>query len=99
MACTDMSEVAAGVPGSVPWLLEREYRQHRSLDPDGLPATFAAWHRQARARAKQLTRRDRIIRVVIHPRELEIWARQNGRAVNDAARLEYAGIICEVGDT
>ena len=31
----------------MPWLLEREYQQHRNLDYEGLPETFAAWREAA----------------------------------------------------
>ncbi len=40
----------------IPWLLEREYQQHRNLDYYGLPETFAAWREIAGALADQLSR-------------------------------------------
>jgi hypothetical protein len=85
----------------LPWLLEREYRQHRSLDPTGLPKTFIAWRKEARARAARLARLriGRVVRVVIHPGELESWARQNGRPVNDETRLSLAELIWRLGES
>ena len=64
----------------MPWLLEREYRQHRNLDFEGLPETFAVWRETAsdagyRARA----RRRRVVKVVIYPGELEEWEWRLGR--------------------
>jgi hypothetical protein len=35
----------------IPWLLEREYQQHRSLDCYGLPEKFAGWRETASALA------------------------------------------------
>jgi len=35
----------------IPWLLQREYQQHRNLDYYGLPETFAAWGETAGALA------------------------------------------------
>ena len=65
------------------WLLEREYRQHRRLDPTGLPKTFVEWRTEAQTRATKMARLrvGRVVRVVIHPSELETWARQTGRPV------------------
>jgi hypothetical protein len=89
--------MAAGSPRAklvlpVPWFLEREYRQHRSLDPRGLPETFAEWRQTAIIRAGPLawSTKRRIVRVVIHPGELEAWARQSGRTVDDEARSAFA---------
>ena len=31
----------------IPWLLEREYQQHRNLSYYGLPETFAEWRETA----------------------------------------------------
>jgi hypothetical protein len=75
-----------------PWFLAREYRQHRSLDPEGLPPTFAEWRQTASARAAQLARltKGHIVPVVIHPGELEAWVRQTGRVVDDGARSAFA---------
>jgi hypothetical protein len=79
----------------VPWLLEREYRQHRALDPTGLPKTFDAWRKEAQAHAIGLARLRvrRVVQVVIHPGELEAWARQAGRPVDDEARFNFAEIV------
>jgi hypothetical protein len=77
----------------VPWFLEREYPQHRRLDPQGLPPTFAMW----RARARKLARltEGRAVRVIIHPGELEAWTRQIGCTVNDEARSAFAKILLQ----
>jgi hypothetical protein len=84
----------------MPWLLEREYRQHRNLDYYGLPETFAVWRETAciagygvRARPK------RVVKVIIHPGELEEWARQTGQAVSARARSDFAEMLwqAEVG--
>jgi hypothetical protein len=85
----------------MPWLLEREYRQHRGLDPTGLPKTFVAWRKEARVRAIKLARLHigRVVRVVIHPGELEAWARQTGRPVDDEARFSFAEIVWRRGET
>jgi hypothetical protein len=79
----------------VPWLLEREYQQHRNLDHDGLPETFAAWHEIADAQAEQLfceTGR-RIVKVVVHPGELEEWARRTEQVVSAQVRSDFAEIL------
>lgn len=75
----------------MPWLLEREYQQHRNLDYQGLPETFAVWHETAsvagyRVRASHR----RVVKVIIHPGELEEWARQTGQAVSSQARSDFA---------
>ena len=79
----------------VPWLLEREYRQHRMLDVEGLPPTFEAWHAIAIAWAERrcFGRRQRTARVVVHPAELEAWARATGRRIDEQARQEFAQMI------
>jgi hypothetical protein len=79
----------------VPWLLEREYRQHRNLDYDGLPETFAEWHQTATAWASQLSRltSQRIVKVVIHPGELEEWARQTEQVVSAQVRSDFAEVL------
>ena len=84
-----------GVVVVIPWLLEREYRQHRRLDPTGLPKTFIAWRREAQARAARMARLrvGRVVRVVIHPGELEARARQAGHPVDDEARFNFAEIV------
>ena len=77
----------------MPWLLEREYQQHRNLDYYGLPETFAAWQELASALAGKLSRVTgrRVVKVVIHPGELEEWARRKGRAVDARVRSDFAG--------
>ena len=72
----------------IPWLLEREYQQHRNLDYYGLPETFEEWREAANALAYQLSRVTgrRVVKVVIHPGELEEWARRKGRAVRSSRR-------------
>ena len=79
----------------MPWLLEREYQQHRNLDYYGLPETFAAWRELASALAGKLSRVTgrRIVKVVIHPGELEEWARRKGRAVDARVRSDFAGSL------
>jgi hypothetical protein len=79
----------------IPWLLEREYQQHRNLDYYGLPETFAAWHQLASALTGKLSRvtNRRVVKVVIHPGELEEWARRKGRAVNSRVRSDFAGAL------
>ena len=76
----------------IPWLLEREYQQHRNLDYYGLPETFAVWRETAGALADQLSRVTgrRVVKVVIHPGELEEWARRTGRAVSTKMRSDFA---------
>jgi hypothetical protein len=65
----------------VSWLLEREYRQHRTLDAD-LPATYTKWlanlDKRLQQEADEANRR--IIKMVVHPAEIENWAR---RAVSE----------------
>ena len=77
----------------IPWLLVREYQQHRNLDYYGLPETFEEWREAADALADQLARVTgrRVVKVVIHPGELEEWARRQGRAVSAQVRSEFAG--------
>ena len=60
----------------VPWLVEREYQQHKNLNYEVLPETFAAWREKADAGANRLAHAhsERVVKVVIHPRELEDWA-------------------------
>ena len=76
----------------IPWLLEREYQQHRNLDYYGLPETFEGWHETANALADQLSRVTgrRVVKVVVHPGELEEWARRKGRAVSAKGRSNFA---------
>jgi hypothetical protein len=83
----------------IPWLLEREYRQHRGLDPTGLPKTFVAWGKGAQTRARMARLRvGRVARVIIHPGELEAWARQAERPVDDEARFNFAEIVWRRGE-
>ena len=76
----------------IPWLLAREYQQHRNLDYYGLPETFEAWRDVASALADQLSRVTgrRAVKVVLHPGELEEWARRKGRAVSTEVRADFA---------
>jgi hypothetical protein len=76
----------------IPWLLEREYQQHRNLDYYGLPEAFDEWREAASALADQLSRVTgrRVVKVVIHPGELEEWARRKGGAVSANVRLDFA---------
>jgi hypothetical protein len=79
----------------IPWLLERDYQQHRNLDYYGLPETFEEWRETASALADQLSRvtRRRLVKVVIHPVELEEWARRNGQAVSAQMRSDFARAV------
>jgi hypothetical protein len=79
----------------IPWLLAREYQQHRNLDYYGLPETFEEWRETASALADQLSRvtRRRLVKVVIHPAELEEWARRNGQAVSAQMRSDFARAV------
>jgi hypothetical protein len=67
-------------------------RRHRNLDYYGLPETFEEWREAANALAYQLSRvtSRRVVKVVIHPGELEEWARRKGRAVSAQVRLDFA---------
>jgi hypothetical protein len=78
----------------ISWFLEREYRQHRMLD-DELPATYAKWlaHLDGRLQREVGETRERVVKVVIHPGEIEIWARHQGRPVNERTRLDYAALM------
>lgn len=75
----------------VSWLLEREYRRHRVLD-DELPATYAKWLATVDTRLQREAgeTRVRIVKVVVHPGEIENWARHAGRQVNEQARSDFA---------
>ncbi len=84
----------------MPWLLEREYRQHRNLDYSGLPKSFAVWRETASmAGYHARVRRQRVVKVIIHPGELEEWARQTGQAVSARARTDFAQLLwlAEIG--
>ena len=82
----------------IPWLLEREYQQHRNLDYYGLPETFAEWRETASVLADQLSRvtRRRLVKVVIHPGELEEWARRKGQAVSAQMRSDFASAVWRI---
>lgn len=86
---------------AIPWLLEREYQQHRNLDYYGLPETFEAWQEVASALADQLSRvtRRRVVKVMIHPGELEEWARRKGRAVSTEVRTDFARTLWQAENT
>jgi hypothetical protein len=83
----------------VSWILEREYRQHRVLDAE-LPATYTKWlaslDQRLRQEADETNRR--IIKVVIHPAEIETWARREGREVNERTRSDYAALTWRTAD-
>ena len=76
----------------VPWLLEREYRQHRGLDPDGLPETFEEWRATTELLTSLLLRttKKRVVKMVIHAGELETWARMMGYQIDRHSRAAYA---------
>ena len=75
--------------------MEREYQQHRNLGYDLLPETFAEWRKMASARAEHFARArsERVVKVIIHPRELDEWAQQTGRVVDDKARSVFARML------
>ena len=77
----------------VAWLLEREYRQHRALDP-ALPLAYTKWL-VTTDRLQQETdeKRERVVKVVIHPGEIATWAYREGREVNERVRSDYAVIM------
>ena len=79
----------------IPWLLEREYQQHRNLDYYGLPETFEEWRETASELADQLSRVTgrRVVKLVIHPGELEEWARRQGRVVSAQVRSRFAEML------
>jgi hypothetical protein len=81
----------------VSWLLEREYRLHRLLDIN-LPETFSKWRAtvDARVQRKGCETPERIVKVVIHPGEIETWARHEGRPVNEQARPDYADLLWRI---
>jgi hypothetical protein len=83
----------------VSWILEREYRQHRVLDAE-LPATYTKWlaslDKRLRQEADEPNRR--IIKMVIHPAEIETWARREGREVNERTRSDYAALMWRAAD-
>src|ERR1700722_877838 len=74
----------------VSWLLEREYRQHRALDP-ALPLTYTKWLGTTdRLQQETDEKRERVVKVVIHPGEIATGAYREGREVNERARSDYA---------
>ena len=74
----------------VSWLLEREYRQHRALDP-ALPLTYTKWLATTDRLQQEIDeKRERVVKVVIHPGEIATWAYREGREVNERARSDYA---------
>jgi hypothetical protein len=78
----------------MPWLLEREYRQHRNLDYYGLPETFEVWRETASIAGYPVrARHKRVVKVIIHPGELEEWARQTGQTVSARARSDFAEML------
>jgi hypothetical protein len=78
----------------ISWLLEREYRQHRALDAE-VPTTYTKWLGSLNNRLQQDVneKNQRIIKMVIHPAEIERWARREGRQVNERARSDYAALM------
>ena len=82
----------------VSWILEREYRQHRVLDAE-LPTTYSKWlasldkHLQ-----REDTKQERVVKVVVHPAEIETWACREGRQVNEQARSDYAALMWRTAD-
>ena len=82
----------------VAWLLEREYRQHRALDP-ALPLTYTKWLATTDRLQQEIDeKRERVVKVVIHPGEIATWAYREGREVNERARSDYAVIYVALGD-
>ena len=86
------------MPIIVSWLLEREYARHRSLDPT-LPAAFDEWRTRQWHEADRLARRDgaHVVRMVIHPVELEAWARRHRCIVDELARATFAKALWKAG--
>jgi hypothetical protein len=84
----------------VSWLLEREYRQHRGLDAE-LPTTYSKWldslDKRLQQEADEPTPR-RIVKMVIHPAEIERWGRREGRQVNERARSDYADLMWHIAN-
>jgi hypothetical protein len=77
----------------VSWLLGREYRQHRALDPT-LPMTYTKWLATIdRLQQETDEKRERFVKVVIHPGEIATWAYRERRAVNERARSDYAVVV------
>ena len=80
-----------GMVQVIPWLLEREYRQHRSLDQRDLPDRYSEWlTKLTRVVAELAETGRRVVKMVVHPGELELWAQQSSLSVNDATRRMFA---------
>lgn len=79
------------IPPIVPWLLEREYAQHQSIDPE-LPPSFRGWRDQQLWKVATLKRARgrKIVRMVVHPDELKAWASQAGQSVSEEIRMVFA---------
>ena len=75
----------------IPWLRERDYAQHRDLDP-GLPDTYRKWERmQAREyRRLQQLGEGPVLPVMVCPIDLERWADAVQREVDEQARIDFA---------
>lgn len=85
-------------PPIVPWLLQREYAQHRSIDA-GLPLDFRDWRDEQRRKVSRLKRANgrHVVRMVIHPDELAAWSRQTGRRLNEETRTALAEELWSAG--
>jgi hypothetical protein len=82
----------------IPWLLEREYRQHRGLDAE-LPTTYSKWLTSLDRRLqREVAKQERVVKMVIHPAEIETWARREGRQVNEQARSDYAALMWRIAN-
>jgi len=80
-------------------LLAREYRQHRGLDPYDLPDRYNEWvTKQTRAVAELAATGRRVVKMVIHPRELEFWAKATGLPVNGSTREAFANKLWQRDD-
>jgi hypothetical protein len=81
------------------WLLEREYRQHRALDAE-LPATYRKWMASLDKHLQQGADEEkrRIIKMVVHPAEIENWARHAGRQVNEQTRSDFVVLMWQKGE-
>lgn len=76
---------------AIAWFTRRNYVQHRSLDPGGLPVTFDDWL----SRAGQTPSAS--VRVVIDPARFAAWCRAQGRDPDDAARTAFAQVVADTG--
>jgi hypothetical protein len=76
----------------VPWLLKREYKAHRILDPVGLPEIFETWRERQQHKVDRLAKLSlgRIVKLVIHPKELQAFAQQNALVVDEKTRTLFA---------